>query len=98
MACSASARIQAATTHLLDTQAAPEHATDLIDLHLAQAPIRSLLDAAHQQVPAVLVTDHPAVLLQEATQLLDALPVEQQSQLHEVRMLLARATAWTAVP
>ena len=77
MACSASARIQAATTHLLDTQAAPEHATDLIDLHLAQAPIRSLLDAA---------------------QLLDALPVEQQSQLHEVRMLLARATAWTAVP
>jgi hypothetical protein len=94
---SAAALIHAATTHLLATEAAPEHATDLIDLHLAQGQIRLLLDAAHQDVPTVLVTDRPGVLLHEATQLLGALPDDQQSELHEVRLLLERATTWTAM-
>jgi hypothetical protein len=94
---SAAALIHTATTDLLTTSAALEHATDLIDLHLAEGQLRLLLDTDHQDVPTVLVTDHPGTLLHEASQLLDALPEDEQSQLHEVSMLLKRTTTWTAM-
>ena len=94
---SAIALLHAATTHLLATPAALEHATDLIDLHLAQAQLRLLLDAEHRDVPTVLVTDHPDTLLHEATRLLDALPEDEQARVQEVRILLERTTTWTAV-
>ncbi len=94
---SAVALIHAATTDLLTTSAALEHATDLIDLHLAQGQLRQLLDADHQDVPTVLVTDHPGTLLHEATRLLDALPEDDQSQVHQVRTLLERTSTWTSV-
>jgi hypothetical protein len=94
---SATALIHAATTDLLSAPAALEHPTDLIDLHLAEGQLRQLLDANHQDVPTVLVTDHPGTLLQEATRLLDALPEDEQSQVHEVRILLERTTTWTSM-
>lgn len=94
---SATALIHAATTDLMTTSAALEHATDLIDLHLAQGQLRQLLDADHQDVPTVLVTEHPGTLLHEATRLLDTLPKEEQSEVQEVLTLLERTATWTSL-
>jgi hypothetical protein len=90
------ALLDATTTQLLDHPAALDRAPDLLDLHTAEAQVRLHLDAAHQDVPSVLVPDRPAVLLGEAIQLLDALPEDNRAALQETRMLIEHATGWTA--
>jgi hypothetical protein len=90
------ALLSATTTQLLDHPAAPGRAPDLLDLHTAESQVRLHLDPAHQDVPSVLVSDRPTVLLHEAAQLLDALPEEDRAALQETRMLIGRAAGWTA--
>jgi hypothetical protein len=88
------ALLSAVATQLLDHPVALDRAPDLLDLHTAEGQVRLHLDDAHQDVPDVLVTDRPAVLLGEAIQLLDALPDHDRAELHGTYMVLVRATGW----
>lgn len=88
------ALLSATTTQLLDSPTALDRAPDLLDLHTAEAQVRLRLDQTHQDVPSVLVTDRPAVLLGEAIQLMDALPEDDRAALHGTYMVLVRATGW----
>jgi hypothetical protein len=90
------ALLSATTTQLLDHPVALDRAPELLDLHTAESQVRLHLDQVHQDVPDVLVTDRPAVLLGEAAQLLDALPEDDRTALHGTRVLIEHATGWTA--
>ncbi|MCG2621114.1 hypothetical protein LVY72_04195 [Arthrobacter sp. I2-34] len=88
------ALLSATTTQLLEHPVALDRAPDLLDLHTADVQVRLHLDQAHQDVPDVLVTDRPAVLLDEAIQLLDALPEHDRAALHGPYLVLVRAAEW----
>lgn len=90
------AALLSATTQLLDHPVALDLAPELLDLHTAESQVRLYLDPAHQDVPDVLVTDRPGVLLGEALQLMEALPEDDRTVLHGAHLVLMRTADWVA--
>lgn len=88
------ALLTATTTQLLDHPVALDRSPELLDLHTAEGQVRLHLDAAHQDVPDVLVTDSPAVLLGEAIKLMDALPEDDRATLHGAYLTAVRTAGW----